>query len=319
MSQTKDKIKVGILRGGENAYYTPSLIKGGEIISHIFDNLSEKYKVLDILIDKKGVWHLNGIPVNPADLSRKVDIIWNTSRQPSFSQLLQGLSIPSVGNESFVRVLESNREMFRSHMKNIGVRMPKSVVLSLFQEDFDLRYAEGFDRASGPKEEYAVRKAREIFEKFSSPWMVKYLTDDAGMGIHLAKTFPELVRAIEDGVEHNRSITVEEFITGRALGVYSINGFRREDIYVITPDKFTVAEKEKLASIVKDVHKYLGVENFMKSDFILHPKMGFFLTNIDYLPDLREGSHFYLACEYVGAKMHHILDHILEKAINKRT
>ena len=57
--------RVGILRGGPlprrnelwpreggtgNDYYS-SLEKGGEIISHIFENLGEKYKTFDILVD----------------------------------------------------------------------------------------------------------------------------------------------------------------------------------------------------------------------------------------------------------------------------
>ena len=39
--------------------YTSSIRKGGDIISRIFENLADKYKVVDIFIDKDG----NGMPM----------------------------------------------------------------------------------------------------------------------------------------------------------------------------------------------------------------------------------------------------------------
>ena len=83
MPEVRDeKLKrVGVLRGGEGKHYTSSLQKGGEIISHIFESLSDKYKVFDILIDKDNKWHLNGVPIVPADLLHRVDVVWNAHTQ----------------------------------------------------------------------------------------------------------------------------------------------------------------------------------------------------------------------------------------------
>src|SRR3989344_8014556 len=100
--------RVGILRGGTGEHYASSIHKGGGIISHILDNLSEKYKVADILIDKDGNWHLGGIPISPADLRCKVDVIWNTSRHSSLSLALDSLSIPNIGNRSVFEVSEKS-------------------------------------------------------------------------------------------------------------------------------------------------------------------------------------------------------------------
>ena len=96
-----NKIKVGILRGGTGNHHAISVRRGGDIISHIFENLSEKYKVVDILIDKEGIWHLNGIPTKPADLVRKIDVVWDTSEHPSSSITLDNFSIPNVGRGYF--------------------------------------------------------------------------------------------------------------------------------------------------------------------------------------------------------------------------
>ena len=298
------KKRIGILRGGTGKHYESSLRKGGEIISYIYDNLPDKYKTLDILIDKEGIWHINGMPVKPADLMHKVDVVWNTSRHPDLSVILDSLSVPNVGNESF---LENNNDILKAQVKNIGIRMPKSLVLPLYQEDFD-----------GPRDKYAVKKAKEILEKFGAPWIIKSFTPDSNMGIHLAKTFPELVDAIEDGVNHQKSILVEEFISGKVGSVHSLAGFRGEDVYVFPPISFTDSEKEKIISLVKDLHKHIGAKHYLKSDFILHPKRGFFLTSVDFSPDLRKGSHFEQSCEYVGAEISHVFEHILEKVLSKK-
>ena len=50
--QSSTKKRIGILRGGTGKYYASSLKKGGEIIFHISENLADKYKVFDILVDK---------------------------------------------------------------------------------------------------------------------------------------------------------------------------------------------------------------------------------------------------------------------------
>ena len=298
--QSNTKKRVGILRGGKGENYNSSLRKGGEVIAYILENLGDKYKTIDILIDKDGVWHLGGVPVVPADLVHKVDIIWNVTG-PEFSAMLQSLSIPSVGQSFFSGSMENSRDMLREHMQSFGVKMSRSIVLPQYQKDFD-----------GPRERYAIKKAKEVHEKFGSPWIIKSFTPDSSMGIHLAKTFNELVASIEDGVEHEKSILVEEFIAGKPSAVHSIANFRGENIYILPPDNLTAEEKEKLAGLVKDLHHHLGAEHYLKSDFVLHPKRGFFISNIDFSPDLRKDSHLEQSLHSVGTKLDNLVEHILD-------
>ena len=116
--EVKSKKRVGILRGGTGKYYASSLKKGGEIILHISENLADKYKVFDILVDKDYIWHLNGVPVNPGDLISKVDVVWNTSH-PSFSNILESLSIPNIGIGFFSSIFrEQQRNVQRACKQN---------------------------------------------------------------------------------------------------------------------------------------------------------------------------------------------------------
>ena len=298
--------RVGILRGGAGNDYESSLRKGGEIILYIHENLSDKWKAVDILIDKNGIWHINGVPISPADLFHKVDVVWNLSH-PSFSNILHSLSISNVSDGTFLGALQNSREMLREHMKQIGVQMPRSIVLPVYQKDFD-----------GLRERYAIKKAKEVHEKFSSPWVVKSFTNDSNMAIHLAKTFPELVDAIEDGVKHEKSILVEEFIAGKVASVHSVPEFRGENIYTFplgnTFGNFSTNEKEKLSNLAKDLHNHLGAKHYLKSDFVLSPRGKVYLLEISSNPDLQFDSHFAQVCESVGVKIHQVVEHIIEQA-----
>jgi D-alanine-D-alanine ligase-like ATP-grasp enzyme len=297
--------KVGILRGGDDEYYNSSLKEGSHLFSHIYEKLSGKYQPVDIFVDRSGLWHLKGMPVTPEELVHKVDVVWNTSH-PSFSEIFRSLAIPHITTPAFALNLGKKREMLREHLKQIGINVPRSIVLPLYQKDFD-----------GPKEAYAKKKAMEIFEKFSSPWVVKSYTEEKNMAIHLAKTFPELVRAIEDGIAHGKSILVEEFVSGKASALHTLSDFRKDEVYVFPPKDSAKEEKEKLVNLARELHKHLGVEHYLKADFVLHPRMGIYITEISFSPDLREGSHFDEVYRSVGAESHHIIEHILEKALNR--
>jgi D-alanine-D-alanine ligase-like ATP-grasp enzyme len=298
-----------IIRGGEGENYASSLKRGGELIAHINEHLSDKYTVSDILIDKEGNWHIHGMPVMPSDVAHRVDVVWNTAH-PGVSAALSGLTLPHVGTHPFASALQTSREMLKDHIKNMDIELPRSIILPLYQEDFD-----------GPRERYSIKKAKEVFEKFSSPWLVKTLTPDAGMGMHLAKTFPELVNAIEDGVKHQKSILVEEFIVGKVASVHSVPGFRGDEKYVFPPvntfGNFSPDEKARLGFLAKELHGHAGAGHYLKADFVVNSRGNIYLFNIDTHPDVRQGSHFSQACESVGAPVHHVVEHILERNLRK--
>ncbi len=295
--------RVGILRGGIGDTYASSLKKGGEILLHINENLADKYKTFDILIDRDGAWHLNGRPIDPSDLMHRVDVVWNTSHA-NLGYIMESFSIPHISTGAFSSTLSTSREMLREHMKKLGIDMPRHIVIPMYQKDFD-----------GSPERYAIKKAKAVHEKFGAPWIVKSFTPDSSMGIHLAKTFDELVGAISDGVKHGQSILIEEFIPGKVAALHSVRNFRNEKIYTFplgtTFGKFTLEEKEKLNNLVKYLHLHAGASHYLKSDVVLHSRGKIYLLGIAETPNLKSGSHFIEACELSGVKPHHVIEHIL--------
>jgi D-alanine-D-alanine ligase-like ATP-grasp enzyme len=280
--QSNTKKRIGILRGGAGKHYATSLQKGGEIIFYISENLADKYKVFDILVDKDYIWHLNGIPITPSNLSEKVNVVWNTSH-PSFSNILESLSIPNISAGAFSSALENNRDLLREQVKSIGLLMPRYII--------------------------SPKNAREVFEKFGSPWIVKINNE-----IKIAKTFDELAETIND----KENIIVEEFIPGKIASIHSVPKFRGKEIYIFPLGNsfgvFSTEEKEKLENLAKDLHKHIDAKHYLKSDFILTPRGKVYLLQIDGMPDLKPNSHFSQVAESVGAKTHHVVEHMLEQA-----
>ncbi len=301
------KKRVGVIRGGAGGHYESSLRRGGEIISHISEHLSDKYKTCDILVDKDHIWHMHGLPINPTDLMNKVDVVWNASH-PSFSNILQSFSIPHISSNSFSHALENSRGMLAEHMKKAGVNMPRHVLLPLYQEDID-----------GPLEKYLIKKAKEVHAKFGAPWIVKSYISDSSMGVHLAKTFPQLIDAIADGVNHQTSILVEEFIYGKVAGVHSLANFRGEKVYTFPVvsifGDLSAQEKEKLMALAKDLHSHMGATQYLKLSFVLDKRGKVHLLHADSKIDPRKDSYLAKVCESVGAKMHHVVEHVLERAM----
>lgn len=308
--QEGSKIKVGILRGGVGEEYADSIEIGGELLRFIEEHLNEKYKTVDILIDRNGVWHIHGLPIDPLDLVHRVDLVWNVTH-PSFSNALNSIAIPNIGHDAFLQTLEKNHDLLKEHASRAGIQIPKSYVLPPYREDLD-----------GSRTDYGIRKAKEVHAKFGAPWLVKSFNRDPDMGIHVAKTFGELVSAIDDGVNHGDSILVQEFITGRDASVYSVPHFRNEPLYTFPlvhetneSIKFSNSEREKILSIARNLHNVLGAKHYLKSNLIITPSGRVYLASIESDPDLRKDSHFHKVCEAVGAKAHQVIDHILSAVL----
>jgi hypothetical protein len=257
--------RVGILRGGKGKNYSKSLKQGGDLILCITENLKDKYKPIDILVDTEGVWHMSGLPVEPAQLVHRVDIVWNTGDQ-ELATILRSFAVPVVSAPVFLPQLL------------VGI-------------------------AKTPGKIKAPKNAKEVHQKFPAPWVVRTPNQ-----IVIAKIFPELAEAL-DGKD---DAVVEEFISGIPSAVHTISNFRGDPIYVITERKLTKEQKEKVTAFAKKLHQHLGSPYYLKTDFTLHPRLGAYVTNMEFHPDLRAESHLEESLHSMGAKLEHLVEHILE-------
>lgn len=301
MYPNNSKIKIGIIRGGMDNYEN-SITEGADIISHINKNFSDKYQTLDIFCNREGIIHINGLPVNLDRLAHIVDIVWNTN--PSMVNQLDNFSIKHISLTPFSNAVSSNRSMLEEHMKRVGVKMPRHLVIPAYQIDFD-----------GDINKFAFRKAKEVFEKFGSPWIVHTFGMDSNTGIHIAKTFEQLVNAILDIVQSGKSILVEEFITGRVVSLHTVPKFRNQELYVIHNNNLNTVEKENLINIAKNLHTNINANYYLKSSFVINKRGAVYLVNIDLKPNFKEYFNLDMSCQDRGINTVHILEHIIEQAL----
>jgi D-alanine-D-alanine ligase len=332
-------IKVGVIRGGVSGEYEVSLATGAEVLSSLRgDKMKDKYSAVDIFIDRSGVWHINGIPISIDNLPSNVDVIFNAlhgdfGEDGKVQRILEDLKIPYTGSGPIGSEIGYDKLLSKKEFKKLNIKTPKHILFPVYQEDFD-----------GKRKEYATKCAKKVWNKFSSPWIIKPLTGGSSMGIHVCKTFPSLVSAFEVGVNENVSVIVEEFIEGKEATVGAIDRFRSKNVYTlppveiripktstffdnevkyngksqeICPGNFTDKEKEELERLASFIHSGLGLRHYSRSDFIVHPKKGIYALEVNTLPGLTRESLMPKALDAVGSNLPEFIEHLIKLALKK--
>ena len=315
-----DKIRVGVLRGGVSDEYEISLRTGGQVLGSLSD---EKYKKHDVLIDREGLWHLNGIPVSLEKLKNSIDVVFNSlhgyyGEDGKVQQILEQLDIPYTGSGPLAASMGHNKALSKEHFARLGVKTPEHVLLPAYQPDFD-----------GNIEEYANAKARMILLKFPPPYVLKPLSGGSSMGIRIARNFVELSHAIHEAALMRASVIVEEFIAGKEAKVGVVENFRGEPLYAlppieirlphdICPGNFTVEEKRALEAAAKALHHGFDLSHYSRADFILHPKRGIYAIGMNPLPGLTDSSLLPKALAAVGSSMPEFAEHIIGLALTEK-
>lgn len=320
------RTRVGIVRGGPSTEYDVSLKTGAAVLHH----LPREYVGRDIVVMKDGVWHLDGMPLAPEKLPQHVDVIFNAlhgeyGEDGTVQRLFDSMAIPYTGSTSFPSALGMNKVLAKSAFKNAGIKVP---------------FGETYTHAHGDPETIA----HAAFRRIPTPWIVKPVSRGSSVGISLARSFEELIRAIEFAFEYNSTIMIEEFIRGREATVGVIDGFRGQDHYVLpatqiikpehktffdyeakyggetkhaTPGYFTRDESKVLADAALRAHRALGLRHYSRSDFIVSPR-GVYILEANSLPGLTSECTLPKALEAVGCRADHFLDHIIRLALRGR-
>jgi D-alanine-D-alanine ligase len=332
-------IRVGVIRGGISGEYEVSLASGAQVLSNLrSDEMNKKYSAVDIFIDRDGVWHINGIPTMMDKIIHKVDVIVNAlhgdyGEDGKVQQILEQWHIPYTGSGPFASAVGYNKFLTKQEFTKLGIKTPRHILFPVYQEDFD-----------GPKNEYALKKAKEVWERLPPPWIVKPLTGGSSMGVHVCKTFPALVEAFKVGVNEKVSVLVEEFINGKEATVGVIDNFRGQKVYAlppieiripktatffdnevkyngqsqeICPGNFTDEEKRELERLASLIHTGLDLSHYSRSDFIIHPKRGIYALEVNTLPGLTAESLMPKALNAIGSNLPEFIDHIINLALKK--
>lgn len=327
------RINVGVLRGGVGPEYDISLKTGGAVLANLD---REKYRPVDILIDKAGLWHADGIPLKSKDeLKSIVDIIWNGmhgyyGEDGRIQNILEGLGVPFTGPDSLSAHLSSHKSLAKDKFTKLGLRTPYGEVVGDVKE---------FLSYGGDEEKYVLEKARQIFQKISPPWIVKPLHGTCSIDVYLANNFDELVYALTKVLQNHERALVEEFVRGREIAVGIIEDFRGKKNYTLIPLEIqksnvvfdyetrhggdydllhpadlTLDEKILIQEAAAKIHEHFDLGPYSLVDLIL-TKNGVRVLEVDSLPDLGEHSPFTHSLSELGASMPEFLDCVISKTL----
>lgn len=294
---------VGVLRGGPSSEYDLSLKSGAEVLQALD---KDKYDPRDIYIDKAGVWHERGFPMQPVRALQGVDVAINVLHEYGedgrVHRILDSLNIPYTGAGAAASILALNRHHARSVIKPLGIKIPFGKVI---EQTPDIHGT-----------------ALELFRTFPHPAIIKPVV---GGGMFYADNFYSLERALERAWQHSPRVLVEEYINGKRASVGVIDNFRGESAYTLLPAEgervpglFAQHEKKLLMDAARAIHQTLNLNHYSHSDFVVSKRGVYFVeTSSGAGVSLVSEHPFSRALHAVGVKLSHFLDHVINLARGK--
>lgn len=318
-----NKIRIGVLRGGPSNEHDVSL-KTGE---NVLKNLPEKYIPIDIFIDKNGGWHIQGISHKPHEIFKKVDAIFNAlhgeyGEDGKVQKILDVFSVPYTGSKTLPSAIGMNKALAKDVFKLHGIKTPYFVVES--------------------KSDNIDEMAIKLFNSFPMPAVVKPVASGSSFGVSVAYTLKSLALALSKAFKYSDKVLVEEYIKGREATCGVVDRFRGKDIYsllpieIIKPEKsdffdyeakycggsqeicpgnFSQSEKEAVQELAVTAHKALGLRHYSRSDFIISPRRGIYILEVNTLPGLTSESLLPKSLNAVGCSLPDFLDHLITLAL----
>lgn len=317
---------IAVLRGGVGAEHDVSLKTGAEVIRTIAENLGGTFRPLDVFIDRKGVWHVRGIPAAPERILSSADAVWNAlhgeyGEDGTVQRILERIGVPYTGSGPYAAAASMNKALAKNILEKHGVKTPYAKTLAV--------------------SENLHEDIRALFRSFPQPSIVKPLNAGSSVGVSVAKSFAEFEQGIRSAFSHAPQVLVEEYIKGKEATCGVVDGLRGEAHYALppveivppasarffnyeakysgkseerVPGNFTREEADELQRVAKLAHETLGLRHYSRSDFILS-KRGMYFLESNSLPGTTNESLLPKALGAVGVAMPEFIDHVLRLAV----
>lgn len=321
------RIRVGVLNGGPSSEFTVSLKTGQAVLT----SLPDKYQGINIFIDKKGVWHKDGIEVKPEDVFKNIDVVFNAlhgeyGEDGKVQQLMDQFGVKYTGSGALSSAIGINKTLAKSILKTNNIKVPIHILLK---------------NDHSPVSDMA----QKVFRSLPMPVIIKPADRGSSIGLSKAWNIPDIQSALEIAFSISETVLVEEFIRGREATCGVIEDFRDQKMYSLLPTEILIKDKDRLydfdhkdnggaleicpanfgkedkeeiQKIAIKVHTLLGLKHYSRSDFILTNKRGVYFLEVNTLPALSQNSLFQNSLKAVGSNLGIFLDHVLQLALNSK-
>lgn len=307
--------RIGVIRGGRGGYYNESLASGKNILDAI--TVSGHAKA-DILVDKNGDWHLNGLEITPMDLEREVDVVFNAlhkSYHHSDNTLstLEKLNIPVTGSYKLAHSVANNRSLSKTVAWQHGLSVPVALIVT--------------------RGEYLNLAVKDIFNTLSGKLVLKPVGGSIGADVEIVNGIANLMAKLEEMLTTYPEVIVEEFISGKEALVPVIENFRGKDYYTpfpveivrknerekyLSPGFFSDSQKLELARLAEKMHKAINARHYSMSRFVIHPSGRIYFIKKESHPSLSPDSPLMQSLASVGCTPSQFVDHVTNLALSRK-
>ncbi len=310
MKTLPSSIHIGVLRGGPSPEYDLSLKTGANVLRH----LSQTHKPIDIFVSKEGKWHMNGLERSPERILKNVDVVFNSihgayGEDGKVQEILSHNGIPFVGSDRYASAISMNRWISKQKATQAGIKTPVSILVR--------------------RSDQLIPKAKQIFESIPCPLMVKPAVGGFNVGSYKVESFNDLISALENVLYLCEAAIVEEYMVGKFASCDVIDNFRQKDNYVlppveiissdniVSPGNFSPSEKKEIEKVALLIHNKLGLKHYSNSNFVVSPKRGVYLLEVNTTPRIEEKSSLVESLHSVGVEVKDFLHHLLHMALYK--
>ncbi len=299
MESLKNKIRVGVLRGGPSEEYDVSLRTGAHVLS-LLREMPEKFEPVDILISKEGDWHVGGLRKAPHKAVLNLDLVFNAlhgsyGEDGEVQKFMEDLKIPHTGSNPTASSTAFHKDQAKEKYKLHNLLTPKYELITEnnFNDDVLIN----------------------VFRNYLHPVIVKPASNGSSVGLHLARSFEELKLAIKEAFRHSSKVLVEEFIKGKESTCAILENARGEKYYAFMPTgNLSPAENKLVEEASKKAHEALGLQHYSSSDFIITPKGRAYILETDSQPAFHSESALHKSLEQTGWKQNDFLEHLINLA-----
>ncbi len=322
-------LRIGVLRGGPSNEYEVSLASGAAVLSALRSKQDSRFVPRDVFIDKDGTWHIDGVAIAPADALGKIDMAFNAlhgayGEDGKIQAFLESHGMPFTGSGALASSVGMNKILAKKIFKDNGIKTPyfREVSSQAISDDLD-------------------GLMRELFHSLLLPAVVKPVSSGSSVGVSVVRAYSDLAQALRAAAEHDDTVMIEEYIQGSEATGAVIEGFRGQELYAlpvveirphshffdyeskykgksdeIVPATFSDTVKRSIEELSAKIHRALGLRHYSRSDFIIHPRRGIYVLEVNTLPGLTEESLVPKALRAVGSDTHELVHHVIELALS---
>ncbi len=305
-------LKIAVIRGGKSHEHEISMSLGAHILKllrnediWIGESVSRKRKVtpIDIYVDKDGVWHKNGAPVDPHKAVLDVDkvisaLLSSIDEAHDILHLLRTASHTIVNvAPQYAHAVLGQKHLAKEYFEKNGIKTPQGVTVERDLSDKELG---------------------EIALGLGFPLVVKPAHSVTSIGVTVARSIVDLPSAIAEARLFDNTILIEQYISGKEISVVALRDFRGIPIYTTIPIEIgeykdsnfkkelgikdthhhdyasklsgsrhyhiTKGVSDKDKKIISDAIHHVMTDlsiNHGTFDFVVHPKKGVYLLEVN--------------------------------------